>query len=71
MTVSTPRVATMRASGDEPRLIMGVMIATWVIKPSAAELAAPGPIIKQHLHRRRLATITAVREQFGPNPIDG
>jgi tRNA nucleotidyltransferase (CCA-adding enzyme) len=45
--------------------------AAAAIKPSAEELAAPGPIIKQHLHRRRLATITAVREQFEPQPGAG
>jgi tRNA nucleotidyltransferase (CCA-adding enzyme) len=42
--------------------------AAAAIKPSAEELAAPGPKIAEQLHRRRLATITAVREQFGPNP---
>ena len=30
-----------------------------------------GPKIAEQLHRRRLATITAVREQFGPDPAGG
>jgi tRNA nucleotidyltransferase (CCA-adding enzyme) len=40
--------------------------AAAAVKPSAEELATPGPRIAEQLHRRRLATITAVRERFGP-----
>jgi tRNA nucleotidyltransferase (CCA-adding enzyme) len=51
--------------------LIAARAAAAAIKPSAEERDAPGPKIAEQLHRRRLATITAVREQFGPNPAGG
>ena len=51
--------------------LIAARAAAAAVKPSAEELAAPGPKIAEQLHRRRLATITAVREQFGPDPGAG
>jgi tRNA nucleotidyltransferase (CCA-adding enzyme) len=48
--------------------LIAARAAAAAIKPSAEERDAPGPKIAEQLHRRRLATITAVREQFGPDP---
>src|SRR5580692_8766179 len=48
--------------------LIAARAAAAAVKPSDEERAAPGPKIAEQLHRRRLATITAVREQFGPNP---
>jgi tRNA nucleotidyltransferase (CCA-adding enzyme) len=51
--------------------LIAARAAAAAIKPSAEERDAPGPKIAEQLHRRRLATITAVREQFGPDPAGG
>src|ERR1700722_6129942 len=50
------------------KYLIAARAAAAAIKPSAEEREAPGPQIAEQLHRRRPATITAVREQFGPNP---
>ena len=62
-----------RAAGCEDKpypqreYLLAARDAAAAVKPSAAERDAPGPKIAEQLHRRRLATITAVREQFGPS----